>query len=152
MGTTTFLTALEAAADAAETAEVDFQRRAAEQIRMLEEERAFAYRRLNLMRAVADVVASAEDEEAAAAAGAAIVRSKLGWESESEARSEVLASFAPVARAAFASLSAAEGEEAREADVPGVLAAFEAWYLSARQQPFWRLFEQYVPEMPLVER
>ena len=54
-----FLDTLKAATVAAETAEAKFRREIAERTRQLERERAFAFRRFNLMRAVADAVASA---------------------------------------------------------------------------------------------
>ncbi len=60
-----FLDALKAAADAAEAAEAKFRREIAERTKALDRERAFAFRRLNFMRAIADAVASAESEEIA---------------------------------------------------------------------------------------
>ncbi len=54
---TAFLDALKAAADEAEVAEKQFRREAAQRIAGLERERSFAFRRLNLMRAVAAAVA-----------------------------------------------------------------------------------------------
>ena len=73
----------------AETAEGQYRREAAQRISALERERVFAYRRLNLMRAVADAVAGSETEEVAVASAQAILRSKLGWSSDSEARKRV---------------------------------------------------------------
>jgi hypothetical protein len=146
MAGTSFLDALKAAAAEAEAAEASFRQQTADRIKVLEQERAFAYRRLNLMSALADVVAPAESEDAAVAGGLAALRAKLGWEGETETRTEVLSRFALVVRTAFASLAPTE------ADVIRALADFEAWYAATRQQPFWNLFEQYIPEMPLVER
>ena len=147
---TSFLDALATAADEAEKAEATFRRDIAGRIKALEQERAFAFRRLNFMRAVADVIASAESEEIAVAHALATMRTRLGWSSDSEARSEVLSRFAPVAEAAFASLAPPEAET-EEADVPKALADFEAWYAATRGSPFWILFEQYMPETPRVD-
>jgi hypothetical protein len=147
---TTFLDALKTAADDAEKAEAQFRSEIAGRIKALEQERAFAFRRLNLMRAVAEVIASAESEEIAVASGVAMLRARLGWSSDSEARSEVLSRFAPVAQAAFASLAPPQAE-AEEADVPKALAEFEAWYAATHPQPFWVLFEHYMPETPRVD-
>jgi hypothetical protein len=147
----TFLDALKAAAANADAAEATFRKQFDERIRTLEQERAFAYRRLNLMRAVANAIASAQDEDQAVAIVRATLRASVGWEDDSETRIETLARFAQISRAAFASLAPPEAE-ADEADVPKALAEFEAWYLAARGQPFWTLFEQYFPELPLVER
>ena len=60
-----FLDDLEHATERATQAENHFRRDVARQIKALENERAFSFRRYNLMRAVADAVASAESEEIA---------------------------------------------------------------------------------------
>lgn len=144
-----FLDALKTAADDAARVEDDFRREIAERTKTLERERAYAYRRLNFMRAVAEAVASAEDEAIAIAAGNAVVQTKLGWASDSEARSEVLDRFVPVAKAVFASLD--PEEPASPADVVAALRDFEAWYSGARGSAFWVLFENYMPETPRVD-
>src|SRR5262245_36747653 len=99
MITAPFLDALEAAAEEAEATEARFRREAAERIGALEKERAVAFRRLNLMRAVAEAVADADDEDAAAESARATLTGRLGWDTDSEARTEVLARFAAVGRA-----------------------------------------------------
>jgi hypothetical protein len=147
---TPFLDALAQAADAAEKAEAAFRREIAARVKALEQERAFAFRRLNFMRAIAAVIAEAEDEEAAVANALAVVRDKLGWASDSEARTETLTQFAPVARAAFASLAPPDAE-AEPVDVGAALATFESWYAATHPQPFWVLFETYMPETPRVD-
>jgi hypothetical protein len=78
------------------------------------------------------------------------VRARLGWSSDSDARTEVLSRFAPVVQAAFASLGPPEAE-AEPADVPQTLKDFESWYAGSHAQPFWVLFEQYMPETPRVD-
>jgi hypothetical protein len=145
-----FLDALEAAAEAAEAAEGRFRREAAERLGALEKERAVAFRRLNLMRAMAEAVADAADADAAAADARATLRARLGWDNDSEARTEVLARFAAVGRAVFSSLSPAD-DEAPCQSVDEALAEFEAWYAATRTTPFWTLFEHYMPETPLVD-
>lgn len=150
-----FLDALKEAADRATAAEDDFRRDIAQRIKALETERAFAFRRLNLMRAIAEVVAGAEGEEIAVAAATAVLRAKLGWAGDSEARDEVVSRFAPVAQAMFASLSpetpAPTGKDAPEPDVVGALAEFERWYAETHPDAFWTLFENYLPETPVVD-
>ncbi len=146
-----FLAELESAAISANAAEGELRQRVAREIARLERERAFAYRRLNLVREVAKAVASAENDERAIACGTAVVRSELGWEAESETRNETLQRFAPVVRAAFEGLCPPETEET-SAHIAEALAGFEAWYESTHGKPFWVLFDQYVPELPLVER
>ena len=144
-----FLDVLEAAAEEAEAAEGHFRREAAERIGSLEKERAVAFRRLNLMRAVAEAVADADDADAAMAKAGATLRSRLGWDSDSEARTDVLKRFAAVGRAAFFSFT--PPAETRPQSVEEALAEFEAWYAATRTTPFWTLFEHYIPETPLVD-
>jgi len=145
-----FLDALQRAADGAAAAETEFRRQAAERAKTLERERAFAFRRLNLMRAVAEAVAAAESGEIAVASCSALLRAKLGWSSDSDARVAVLSRFSPVAQAAFASLAPPD-EEAPAPDVAKALEEFEAWYAATHATPFWVLFEQYVSETPVVD-
>ena len=97
-----FIEDLHKAAETAAAAEMQFRRAAAERIAALESERAFAFRRLNLMRVVADAVGRAEDEEAAIAGAIEALRSKLDWPNESEVQSAIFSRFAPVAQALFA--------------------------------------------------
>jgi hypothetical protein len=159
--TRSFLDELKAAADRTATAEDELRREIAERMRTIEFERAYAFRRLNFMRAVADVVAGAEGEEIAVAAATAILRVKLGWSDQSEARDAVVSRFAPVAQAMYASLSpdkraaakrdAAKRYAAAEPDVLAALREFEGWYAATHPKPFWVLFENYMQETPVVD-
>jgi len=146
-----FLDAFKLAADRATAAENDFRREIAERAKSLEQERAFAFRRLNLMRAVADVVAGAESEEIAVVGATAILRAKVGWSSDSEARMAVVSRFAPVAQAMFGSLVPSNGEDAPKPDVISALAEFEKWYAQTHPSAFWVLFDNYMPETPVVD-
>ena len=148
---TSFLDALKLAAEQAGRAEDDFRRQIVERTKMFEQERAYAHRRLNFMRAIAEAVATAETEEIAVAAATAIMRAKLGWANDSEVREVVLSHFAPVAVQVFASLSPAEDEKAPLPDVVGALTEFETWYRETHPNPFWVLFEHYMPETPRVD-
>ena len=78
------------------------------------------------------------------------MREKIGWANDSEARTATLMQFTPVARAAFLSLAPPEAK-AEEVDAIKALAAFEAWYAATHPQPFWTLFETYMPETPRVD-
>jgi hypothetical protein len=155
MTPSSFLDALKAAADQAAAAEDAFRREAAARAKALERERAFAFRRLNFMRAVAEAVAAAEDEAAAMAGAGAVLRAKLGWASDSGARTQVVERFVPVAQAMFAALAppseATDGENAPRPDAVAALAAFEGWYAETHPGPFWALFEHYMPETPVVD-
>jgi hypothetical protein len=148
--TTTFLDTLEAAAKDAEAAELSFRREFEDRVKLLERDRAFAFRRLNLMRSIAAAIASAESEDIAVASAFAILRAKLGWSSDSEARDAVLSRFAVVARAAFTALAPTDSEMPK-IDVTTELEGFETWYAATHPAPFWTLFEQYMPETPVVD-
>jgi hypothetical protein len=144
-----FIETLDAAAKGAATSETAYRREAAERIKHLERERSFAFRRVNLMKPIADAAARAESEEMAVAGSQAILRAKLGWSIDSEAHSTVLTEFAKVAQALFATLHPTEERPA--ADVLALLTDFEAWYEAAHRKPFWDLFDQPMPETPLVD-
>lgn len=137
------LARLDAAKVAADVAETAYRAEAARQTEELARERAHAWRRADLMRSLAGTLDSVPDAEMAVAAGQALLRARLGWSDDSEARAEVLARFAPVAVALFEM----ESEAAPEA----ALATFEEWYATTRQSAFWYLFEHYLPDTPLVD-
>jgi len=149
LGAAAFVDTLQAAATSAEKAEEEVRREAAGRIAAVEQERAFAFRRLNLMRALADAMAPAEEEEIAVAAALAGLRSRLGWSADSEARGDVLARFAPVAQAMFRNSTASD--HAAVAPIRNALADFEDWYAASHPAPFWALFDHYIPETPLVD-
>ncbi len=146
-----FLDALSTAAEARAEEETDFRRQIVRRTKELEQLRSFAFRRLNLMRSVAEVVAGAESEEIAVAAAGAVLRAKLGWVSDSEARAEVVTGFVPVAQAMFADIAPTEDDGQEKPDVIERLTAFEAWYAQTHPNPFWVLFENYMPETPVVD-
>jgi len=148
-GSASYLETLAAAADNTSTVETGYRREAAERIKALAQERAFAFRRLNLMRAVAQAVTAAESEEAAVACAHAVLRARLGWAGDNETHSAILSRFDPVAAALFAG-RLSDGE-ASGPDIAGALAEFETWYAAARAAPFWALFEQHVAETPVVD-
>ena len=103
------------------------------------------------MRAIADAVAAAESEEIVVAAATAVMRAKLGWSSDSDARVEVLSHFVPVVQQVFASLAPAAEDGAPLPDVLDALTEFETWYGETHPNPFWMLFENQMPETPLVD-
>ena len=101
------------------------------------------------MQAIAEAIGPAEDEPTAVAYALTALRAQLGWDSDSEARAAVLARFAPVAQAVFASLMP-DGSSS-ETDVGAALTQFETWYSQTHTTPFWTLFEHYIPETPRVD-
>lgn len=150
MPASTFLADLERAASASAEAEAEFRRSVGARIAALEQERAIAFRRLNLMRGLSEAVSHADDRPAALGAGRAMLAGRLGWQAMSEAREEVLGRFETVVGTLTAP---AAGEQApgETADPARALAAFEAWYAASRGSPFWRLFDTAMPETPLVD-
>lgn len=94
--TDAFIASLESATQAAAAAEAAWRNEAVRRTAMLAAERAFAFRRLNLLRAVTEAVAAAPDEETGVAHGLAMLRSRLGWTLASEAQDEIVGAFAPV--------------------------------------------------------
>src|SRR5262245_44774553 len=126
--TAAYLDALKLAAERSSVAEDEFRSQIAGRIKELERQRAFSFRRLNLMKEIAGVIADAESEEIAVADAAAVLRAKLGWASDSEARIEVVSAFAPVAQAMFASLAPTESADEERPDVIKELSKFESWY------------------------
>jgi hypothetical protein len=151
MGSVSYLDVLNLAAARSAAAEDEFRRGIAEQARRLEKERSFAFRRLNLMKDISATIAGAESEEIAVSAATAVLRAKLGWVSDGEARIQVVSSFAPVAQAMFASLIPSEHDDEPKPDVIKSLADFEAWYEETHPHPFWFLFENCMPETPVVD-
>jgi hypothetical protein len=93
-----FLFTLETAAQAADAEETAFRREPTARIETLERARTFAFRRLNVLRAMAEVARRAPDPGASLAAGLGLIRDRLGWTSvEDEARRAVLDELGPLA-------------------------------------------------------
>ena len=146
-----FIDRLEHAANACAVEETEFRQTMNARVAALAEARAFAHRRMNVMRSLFDTVGKAEEVEVAVATAVAALRNRLGWREDSDARTEVLERYAAVATAAFFATREADAEAAGPSDVEQELAAFEDWYLTARKKPFWVLFEHYMPETQLVD-
>jgi len=146
-----FIDRLERAANACAVEEAEFRQTMNASLAALAQARAFAHRRMNVMRSLFDTVGQAEEVETAVAAAIAALRNRLGWREDSDARSEVLERYAAVATAAFIATHEADVEAEAATAAEQELAAFEDWYLAARGKPFWVLFEHYMPETQLVD-
>ncbi len=105
-----FLDELEQSAHAASVAEENYRREAAARIRELENERAFGFRRLTLMRTVADAIRDCETEDDAVVKGSAAFLREVGWSTESETQQEALEQFQPVIRACWRAAQAEAAE------------------------------------------
>lgn len=145
-----YLDALNSAASNASVTEDDFRRNIASKMRELEDARAFAFRRLNLMKSVAAAVAGAKESEDAKKAGTDILYREIGWTGATEFQREGGAKFEPVALAVWEATKEDAGESVL-ADIERELAAFEDWYAKAQDKPFMTVMEQELPELPLVE-
>lgn len=143
----TYLDDLDAAARAANAAEIEHQKAAAARAAELRTERAFAWRRLNLMRSLAAAVRGAPDAEAAAAAGRAALFTAVGWNGATQTQRDVADRFSPVVQAVWA----ASREEGDAADVIAEFDRFQAWFSAERGGVFLELMEREVVELPLVE-
>jgi hypothetical protein len=133
----------------AQQIENELRKRLTEEIGRLERRRAFAFRRTQLMRLLAGAAVGADSEEAAISAQRRAVREELGWSSEGPAYSRILDRLQPVGGAVW---QCARGERAGEAAaVYAELEAFEAWFENEHSKSFYALFDQYVPEVPVVD-
>lgn len=145
-----FISTLVDDAKCCEQAEQEFRATMNARVAELAQARAFAYRRMNVMRSLFDTVSSGLDRDAAVARAVAMLRDRLGWREDSDARQEVLAQYENVAQAAFDAAHPSDDNTPTPA-VAEALGAFETWYLEARGKPFWVLFEHYMPETQLVD-
>lgn len=142
-----FLDQLQRAAHDAGVIEENTRREALQRIKATERARAFAYRRLNLVKAVAEAVAGAKDDAEAAARGAAAMLREVNWTGASKTQREVADRFLPV----VAALRGAGGEGQAPPAPADELAHFEQWYRENRDGEFLTLMEVEVVELPLVE-
>lgn len=147
---TAYLEALEQTAHAASVAEEDYRREAARRFRELEQGRAFAFRRLNLMRSVVAAVDGAKDEAEATAKGSEAFLRELDWTGATESQRQAAERFLPVVLSAWQASQADSDQQAAEA-VGRELAAFERWFAESRNAAFLSMLEREVVELPLVE-
>jgi hypothetical protein len=141
------LATLAARAEAASNDETAYRRESARRIETLERARAFAYRRLNLLKKVAATAAGEPDARKAADARIAAAFVEIGWIGASLAElgdkgREAEARFRPVAEAIGA------GDEPA---MLAALAAFEAWFAERFGRDFCSVFDRYEPDTPKVD-
>lgn len=137
-------------------AEESFRKEIARRTQELKTERVFAYRRLNLLKAVAAELSSAESEEDALASGRHVLFREAGWGGGANpSRDEVFEHFAPVVLAIWQANKPADEDSAPAEgdgiDIGEALEAFESWYAETHQSAFLHLMEREIVEMPLVE-
>jgi hypothetical protein len=146
---TELIAELEAAAVAAQQEEDAARKRMVEEVARLERRRAFAFRRMHLVRLLVGAAANAETEETSAGVQRAAVRRDLGWGGEGDFHRAVLDRLQPVGQRVW---QFARGlENARPAAVRTELEAFETWYEATYGNSFYALFDQQIAEVALVE-
>jgi hypothetical protein len=146
-----FLAILEAAAHAADAEETAFRREATARIETLERARTFAFRRLNVLRAMLEAARRAPDPDASIAAQLDLIRDRLGWAgSEGETPRLVLDRLVLLAACVDAEVRPPAADPTAD-DACAELARFEAWYTERFGTPFWALFDRYSPETPVVD-
>lgn len=132
------LGALAQLAASADAAEAQYRQEAKARQAVLERERIAAHRRLGFVRRM---LVPVEGEAPAVERALAEARSALGWDSETEARTRILAALRPVA----------EAVAARSPRIPALMLEFEDWYRKEFGHPFHDLFDRYVQETPVVD-
>lgn len=138
----------EMAAEAARRSEEELRRRMADEVARLERQRAFAFRRTRLVRAlVTGALAAATPDEVAAGQRNAVIAA-LAWESLTPAHEAILDALEPAGRAVWRCVCE---ESAGISIVKEALAEFEAGFEAAHGKSFYALFDQYVPEVPVVD-
>lgn len=143
------VTEFEMAAKTAQHAEAELRKTLTEELARAERQRAFAFRRTRLIRVLASAADTAETEDAAIAAQGRSLHEELGWSGASAAQTEILERMRPLGRTVWQCGCGVDG--ATPADVALELERFEQWFLSARGKPLYSLFDQYVPEVPVVD-
>ena len=135
--------------------EENYRKEAAVRFRELEQDRAFGFQRLNLMRTVTAALDGSENEDDAILRGSAAFLHELGWTGTSESQQQTLKNFEPVIAACW---QVAQTEEPAAADAPSdtasiieKLRAFETWFAENRNGPFLSVMEREIVELPLVE-
>jgi hypothetical protein len=139
----------ETAAKTAQLAEETLRKKMAQEVAHLERQRAFAFRRTRLIRTLASSSAGADSEAAAAAAQRVAVRDELGWSGEGEAHGKILDRLMPVGSAVWQ--CTCEKGDGTAAAVGTELKQFEAWFEGGHGKSFYALFDQYYPEVPVVD-
>lgn len=140
---------LSARASEAGVAEQQYQKEVARRMAELKEARAFAWRRVNLLRAIAASVKDAKDEEEARAGGRKAFYREVGWNGGTQNQREVCEVFEPVILAVWAATR--EEEPADAVTIEQEFENFETWYAETRERPFLSLMERDIVELPLVE-
>lgn len=149
-----YLDELEAVANAAQRAEIEFRASVAAEIAKRERAREFAFRRLALARSMSSALRSAKAEDGGLGLQLAALKRELGWNTETDGRKKVLEAWKGVAAAiAERERPAKDGHASATAstDVGKAFAVFEEWYRGEFKSEFLALLDHEIPEVPVVE-
>lgn len=156
----TLIVRLEADCTAAEQAERIARAEIDARLREVERTRAFAWRRLSVLKDMMRTAADEPDRDVAVDRQLAGLFRDIGWIENSldelgPGAGPLLDRLRPIAEALHDAFHPGEAGE-QTSDVPAfdVLAAFrgfEEWFEADRGQPFLQVFERYVPPTPVVE-
>lgn len=147
----TLIDGFELAAKSAQQIENKYRADAAAEIARLEAARIVCFRRVRLVKLLAGASASAETEPACLVAQRHAVADEFGWDAERADHKIVLDALQAPGRAVYIALSQPSGTDAAVDTIAADLATFESWYEAHAGQPFYVLFDQYVPQAPLVD-
>lgn len=139
---------MEAAARTAWQEEEATRTRLAQEVARLERRRAFAYRRMNFVRALATAAKTKDSEADVIAAQRAAARHELDWFDNSEFQRTVLDRMQPVGLAVWRCL---RGQDAEVTAIQAELDAFEGWFEATYREPFYAQFDREPPQVSLVE-
>ena len=145
-----YLDGLDRLAREASAAEEQFRKEAAKRAEQLKNERVFAFRRLNLLRAIGRAVAAAKDEGEAQRSGRDALFREVLWSGVTPPQQEAAERFTPVILAVWAA-TGPNRESEDGASVADAMAEFESWFEENRNTAFLNLMEREVVELPLVE-
>jgi len=148
---TTLIDGFELAAKTAQQIENKYRADSLAEIARLEAARIVCFRRVRLVKLLAGASTNAETADAAIAAQCAAVADEFGWDATRADHKTVLDALQTPGRAVYTALSQSDGADAAVDTIAADLAAFESWYQAHAGQSFYALFDQYVPQAPLVD-
>lgn len=153
---------LQADCTAAEAAERAVRASVDSQIKKAETDRAFAWRRLNVLGDMARLAALEPDRALSVDLQLAGLFREIGWieaslDELSDTARPLLDRLRPIAEALHAAAFPGAGADDSAdpapppADPIAAFRAFEAWYEAERGQPFLQVYERYMAPTPVVE-
>jgi hypothetical protein len=156
----TLVARLEADCTAAERAERSARAEIDARLREVERARAFAWRRLNVLKDMMRAAAVEPDRGVAVERQLAGLFRDIGWIESSldelgSGALPLLDRLRPIAEALHGACHPRDADQpatdGAALDVLAAFRAFEDWFEADRGQPFLQVFERYVPPTPPVE-